>query len=515
MHKPIATWSLTNRILEALSLLSLKEIKRDKFCLGKEANIKKFFILINLLILLNSSAAYTQQVFQVGSSSDSGVGSLREAIEGANFYGAPLGIVQPTLQSIIELEIPTITLINELPPLSSNILIRVGDGTTTSTSEIRGKGFVVTGLPLPTTPNGSPQAISVAIQNVNFSETKAVGGSSGGGGMGAGGALFVGQGATVTLDTVSFSQNQARGGDGKLSSDEEGNRTLGGGGISGGGGAGGSGGFDGSAGANGQNGNFAGLGGTGGASAGGFSDAGAGGTGGFGSGGGGGGSPTGLGNGGSGGKGGFGGGGGGGGTAASSSTSGGAGGAGGFGGGGGNAEPLLPEFLGGIGGDGGFGGGVGSGSKIIGLKKNVGKGGLGGGDGDTSGVGGGAGMGGSVFVMDGGVLTIQGNGSMTGGGVSGGSGAGTGGNGQAFGNGMFLHGNGMLTFSPGVNQTQTYSDDIADETSAEGAGNWGLSVDGPGTLILGGNDVYTNPTHINQGILIVNGSLPNSQVIVG
>lgn len=381
----------------------------------------------------------------------------------------------------------------------------------------------MTGLPNPSTQSSEdPQSISVTIRNINFNETTARGGSTGGGGLGAGGALVVGENANVILDTVSFFGNQAIGGDGKTSSDAEGNRCLGGGGISGGGGAGGSGGFDGSSGDSGQNGFFqesgGGAGGTG--VAGGFANAGDGLNGAFGSGGGGGGSTTaGFGKGGNGGNGGFGGGGGAGGTADPSAPSGGDGGNGGFGGGGGNANPLVPALLGGKGGDGGFGGGGGSGSKIVNLKKVVGKGGFGGGDGNTSDAGGGAGMGGSIFVMQGATVTIQGNASMAGGEVKGGSGTVTGlekgGNGQAFGNGIFLQGNGLLTFTPDVGQTQTYSDDIADQSSVvENTGSWGLLKNGFGTLILGGNDVYTGPTRVNQGSLIVNGSLPNSAVSV-
>lgn len=122
-----------------------------------------------------------------------------------------------------------------------------------------------------------------------------------------------------------------------------------------------------------------------------------------------------------------------------------------------------------------------------------------------------------LSLVDGGILTILGNGSMAGGVVTGGSSQQRfTEDGQAFGSGIFLQGNGTFTFSPAVGQTQIYSDDIADQSGLGGtggnAGSWGLTLNGPGTLNLGGNDVYTGPTNVNQGTLIVNGTLPNSPV---
>ena len=55
------------------------------------------------------------------------------------------------------------------------------------------------------------QRPQVAINNVTLSNGLAQGGSGSGGGMGAGGALFVNQSADVTLSNVSFANNTARG----------------------------------------------------------------------------------------------------------------------------------------------------------------------------------------------------------------------------------------------------------------------------------------------------------------
>lgn len=108
---------------------------------------------------------------------------------------------------------------------------------------------------------------TVSIDSLTLANMKAQGGAggtahyAGGGGMGAGGALFVGSSADVTLTDVSFSSNQARGGAGGTSTGGIGTATggslsgsgsLGGygaGGFGGGGNANASGGFGGGGGA--------------------------------------------------------------------------------------------------------------------------------------------------------------------------------------------------------------------------------------------------------------------------
>ena len=57
----------------------------------------------------------------------------------------------------------------------------------------------------------------VTIESLTIEDTNAKGGDgtgSGGGGAGLGGGLFVGSSASVTLDDVSFQNDQAQGGNG-------------------------------------------------------------------------------------------------------------------------------------------------------------------------------------------------------------------------------------------------------------------------------------------------------------
>ncbi len=339
---------------------------------------------------------------------------------------------------------------------------------------------------------------SVTIQNLAIDNALARGGNggggyfAGGGGAGLGGGLFVGTGAQVTLSGVTFSGDQAQGGNGGTQAfDKWGGKFVGGGG----GGLGGNGGKAGGgvgAGANGYARNTpAGSGilldapsdyGGGGTfqkgshfswfNGGGVSPAsivtvnyGLGGGGGFGGGGGGGYYQ--------GGNGGFGG-----------------GGAGGF-----------------VAGTGGFGGGGGSG--LTSVTYNYTSGGFGGGHGgggDAPGGGGGLGAGGSVFVQQGGTLITAG-GDLSGGGVQGGRGAnyvagyGEGGApGSAFGSGIFVQGFDTLNFTPGSGQTLTIADAIADQSGSGGTGSnagvAGVVVNGPGTVVLGGDNTFSGGTTV-------------------
>ncbi len=216
--------------------------------------------------------------------------------------------------------------------------------------------------------------------------------------------------------------------------------------------------------------------------------------------------------------------------------SGGLGGDGGFGGGGGGYE-ARGGFGGGggwFGGDGGFGGGGGVGG-------TDGNGGFGGGGGWLTGVGGfgagsgggaGAGFGGAVFVVDGGTLSIE-TGHLVGGSAA----AGVGGTlynlptqGYAAGSGLFLQGRGNLVLNPARGETLAIGDSIADQvgfvnatgyrppTSAEnsnvignptytGTESWAVSLIGPGTVLLSGNNMYSGPTEVQAGALYVDGSI--------
>lgn len=164
-----------------------------------------------------------------------------------------------------------------------------------------------------------------------------------------------------------------------------------------------------------------------------------------------------------------------------------------FGGGGGGAASTKA-------GDGGFGGGGGGRGKDAYYNPigTPGKGGFGGGDGNLTG-GGGAGMGGAIFVQQGGKLNLAGNLNISGGSVAGGTGNAAG---QAYGTGMFLQGTGSFSVTPAAGQTQTISDVIADQTGVAGTGgSWSLVKNGAGTTILTGANLYTGGTTVNDGVL--------------
>ncbi|QOZ37283.1 hypothetical protein XH92_41830 [Bradyrhizobium sp. CCBAU 53421] len=176
-----------------------------------------------------------------------------------------------------------------------------------------------------------------------------------------------------------------------------------------------------------------------------------------------------------------------------------AGGNGGYGGGGGYRGNGGFGGGGGYGGNGGFGGGGGIGAM----------GGFGGGNGGTNGNGapgggGGLGAGGTVFVQQGGSLTIKG-GSLSNDSGFNAVGGGTNGIGQAsgsgIGSGIFIQGNNNLSFTPGSGQTLTVANDIADQSGNGGtganAGVGGLVISGGGTVILGGNNTYTGNTTVS------------------
>nr|WP_283812822.1 Ig-like domain-containing protein [Bradyrhizobium tropiciagri] len=175
------------------------------------------------------------------------------------------------------------------------------------------------------------------------------------------------------------------------------------------------------------------------------------------------------------------------------------GGNGGFGGGGGDGADGGFGGGGGYNGDGGFGGGGGI----------AGVGGFGGGNGGTAGNGapgggGGLGAGGTVFVEQGGSLTIK-SGSLSNDSgfdaVKGGTNGIGQASGSAYGSGIFIQGNNNLSFAPGSGETLTIANDIADQTGSGGtaanAGSGGVAISGGGTVVLGGNNSYTGNTVVS------------------
>ena len=413
---------------------------------------------------------------------------------------------------------------------------------------------------------------TVSIANLSVQNGKAsggTGGNGGGGGAGLGGAIFVGSGTysaadgsvgalglstpKVTLNNVNLMGNQAIGGNSPI---VQGLNAIGGGA----GGMGGAGGstllYNGLSGTGGGGGGFGNAstggnstilavvpGGTGalvnvigtntsGGNGGGGSEGGAvsggmnGGGGGGGQGGGNGGSGGGGGGGGergyyqnssppnNGGNGGFGGGGGGG----EYYT----GGNGGFGGGGGAGFgfSITSDGYGGTGGFGGGGGGVSMGNL------SGGPGGFGGGHGaNASGVGGGGGgglgAGGSIFVMSGASVTIQG-GIFSNNSVASGIGYYSG---SSYGADLFLGTDVTFNVTNGTSLTvsslggagNTNDPNVAQSANDPNA-QGGVIKTGEGTLTMTGSNYYTGATLIHQGTLALGaGALEQgtSQIIVG
>jgi hypothetical protein len=386
-------------------------------------------------------------------------------------------------------------------------------GTTGSpTIVINGGGYTI---------SGSSEIFFVQSGNVTLSNMtlsgNAVGGNggtsgyTGGGALGAGGAIFVGSSATVTASGVQFSNNSATGGsaavnDGSGASSGGGGMNGGNAGTASGGGGGGGGGNAGAGG-----GGLVGAGGGGGGlrSAGGSGFEGTGGNGGGPNGGSGSGATAG--NGGansgggggnflhnnSGGNGGTNGGGGGG-----SFASGGNGGS--YGGGGGGTSVT--------GGSGGFGGGGGSNSGDTGGAGGFGAGG--GASSVTAGTGG-AGLGGAVFEQAGGEFIITGNETFSGNSVTGGTGAN---NGAAAGSDIFVMTGAGIIIAPGPNNTITVNGTIADDSAsslpggsyttgtASGVGiQFGRNTSVSGTVVLNGANTFsgggtiTNATVVEAG----------------
>ena len=106
--------------------------------------------------------------------------------------------------------------------------------------------------------------------------------------------------------------------------------------------------------------------------------------------------------------------------------------------------------------------------------------------------------------------------------------------GQAFANGIYLQGDNTLTFTPtGVETIAGVIGDDAGSAAAAGyagrtvvvgpntgplstytEGSGGIVVDGPGTLVLAGDNTYTGTTTVEAGTLEVTGSIAQSAVTV-
>ena len=442
-----------------------------------------FAALLTVLVATTANAAD----FVVSTTGDSGVGSLRQAIVDLNAAGT--GNHTISFQS----GIGTVSLATDLPPIMQ---------TAQANTTIHGNGATIDGQ--------SQAAIffvaagGVQIENLTLQNGHAVGGEGGGGrrggggGLGAGGALFVNQGANVTVIDVTFEDNQSTGGVGGRGyftpNGGGGGGFRGTGGTSRGGGGGG-GGFEGNGGAGAPT-STAGTGG-GGLEADGGSPVGSiGGSGGGDEGGDGGNTGNPGSNGHS-----FGGGGGGG-----RLSSGGNGGDFGGGGGAGNSTGTS------IGGNGGFGGGGGGGLDIGNQSGTSEFGGGSGGVDIYQGGNGGSGYGGAVFVREGGTLEIRQStaiGSHVTAGLGGSSnlfGTYHGSDGEAAGSGIYVHTGVEVRFNVAGGMPD-------DHWTEEISGAGGIGKTGDGLLILDGSHNYSGPTTIYGGRLQIDATIDSTVIV--
>jgi uncharacterized protein with beta-barrel porin domain len=500
-------------------------------------------------------------VFVVNSTADDGsAGTLRWAIEQANAGGAGTHSIGFSLAPNA-----TVSLTSDLPMLNNSAGTISLDGAGANGLTIDGNGthralFVATGNVFIANVNfmngaanggagaggagggggglGAGGALfvndtaNVIVQNVTFQNNAATGGSGGGGSLGnggGGGGGLGGNGGSGSngggggggfLGGGGPGSNGGGGGGGVLGSGGNGsNGGGGGGGLLSGSNAGNDGG-NGSLGAaggasggivfsgpppSGGNGQSAILGGGGGGGTGGFNintfaggQGGSGGNGGLAGGGGGGGSgqssfsstPAG------GGNGGLFGGGGGAGIGNGSTATGGAGGQ--FGGGGGGSAGIFSSGSGGAGGFGAGGGGGGNTGVAAGGAAGFG---AGNGGGSSAPGNGGSGLGGAVFVRQGGTLTIL-DAQTSGNSVAAGSGGSGGSSGQAAAQDLYIM-SGVTATIGGASST------LAGSISGDG----GVAISSSGSVTFNGANTYVGPTDIQSGRLAINGSITSDVAI--
>lgn len=481
---------------------------------------QKSLLLLLLLVSLQVGAA----TYTVTSANDAGAGSLRDAIDQSNTAGGTNTINFSGL-------LGNITLASPLPIITANVTINPSSGQVIDGSSLYEIFHV-------------GNSSTVTITNFVVQHARSLGGNGGpgfagggGGGAGMGSALFVRNGANVTLQSVSLLNNNATGGNGGASSGNNEKGSGGGGGLGGGGGGGLGTGSGGGGGMHGNGGNGGGI-----ESEGSTLESGGGGGGLYGNGGnadplslsggaGGGGGKTLSGSSGSGTTGGTGGGGtaggtlnnpgsngstnnGGGGSGGSSGSTGFTGGNGGLygGGGGGSGQGGNGGDYGGgggggggdnggyNGGSGGFGGGGGGGSGF--LSGNGGSGGYGGGGGGgaNSGGSGGYGGGGGGGVYSGGLSSFGGGSGGSGNLEGGGGGAGMGG-------AIFVQDGGSLTIVPG-----TFSGNTSSGGSGQDGGNNGnaygqdIFLASGGAITFNTSSNFTFATAIDSDLMTVGGS---------
>lgn len=153
--------------------------------------------LVPLILSCTAPAGSAQAAtFNVTNTADSGAGSLRQAIFDANAAGG-------TNTIDVQNGLGTITLTSgDLNALNSNITLNGNGNTLSGNNAFRGL-FVYSG--------------TVAINDLTIENAVASGGDAGqaaGGGAGLGGALFVKDGANVTISNLVAQNNAATGGDG-------------------------------------------------------------------------------------------------------------------------------------------------------------------------------------------------------------------------------------------------------------------------------------------------------------
>ncbi len=170
--------------------------------------LKKAFCLFCLLCFFSeqvSAATYT-----VSNTNDSGAGSLRQAILDSNAGGGVNDIAFTGAAA------GTITLLSALPELNNSVTIDAsGAGAGQPVTIVGGTAGLFYQVFFAGGSGAGPFAIS--IKNLAIDQGLAqgqIGVNGGGGGMGAGGALFVNNNANVTLFNVGLTNNQAKGGNG-------------------------------------------------------------------------------------------------------------------------------------------------------------------------------------------------------------------------------------------------------------------------------------------------------------